>query len=171
MHLAIFQLIEALKERQALLVTAESLTGGMIAETVTTVPGVSQVFWGGWVTYSVESKVNMLAVPAAVIEHYGVVSCETAEWMATGALQAAKCERPLYAIAVTGIAGPDGGTAAVPVGTVCIACATNQTEKPLAVSGTYLFTGDRNGIRQKTVETALEMMLLLLDKTKMKKVE
>ena len=169
MQQIVCKIIEAVRERQGLLISAESLTGGMIAEAITAVAGASQVFWGGWVTYAAEAKIQLLAVPAAVIDQYGVVSCETAEAMAYGAiqtLQAAQCKKPLYAIAATGIAGPGGGTAAVPVGTVCIACTAAHTEKLCTASKKYLFIGNRTDIREKTVYAALKMLLHYLTKQK-----
>lgn len=105
-----------LKKEQKLLVTAESCTGGLISSSITDIAGSSAWFERGFVTYSNVSKHEMLGVPIALIEQYGAVSEEVAYAMATGALKHSKGS---VAVAVTGIAGPDGGSVAKPVGTVC----------------------------------------------------
>ena len=101
--------------------TCESCTGGYIASQLTSHAGSSQWFQGALVTYQIELKERLAYVPAATIEQYGVVSREVAEAMASGARQA---RRSTIGIATTGVAGPAGGTAATPVGAVCIALAT-----------------------------------------------
>jgi len=104
-------IFDELKRRQCFLVTAESLTGGLIAQHITAIPGASAVFWGGWVTYSAQAKQQLLNVPPDVLDQYGVVSIETAKSMAQGALALASAGsgHSCYAIAVTGLAGPAGG--------------------------------------------------------------
>ena len=111
------------------LATAESLTGGMIAQAITAIPGSSDVFWGGLVSYSIEAKKRLLSVPGSVIEEYGVVSRETAAAMARGALDASDAD---VSVAVTGVAGPSGGSDAISVGTVWMAVAFRPT---IAASG------------------------------------
>lgn len=110
--------VRALKEAAFTLSTAESCTGGLIAESLTRIPGASEVFGFGWVTYANEAKQSQLGVPEAILERYGAVSRETVEAMAEGARQRADAD---LAVAVSGIAGPGGGTPDKPVGTVWIA--------------------------------------------------
>ncbi len=100
--------------------TAESCTGGLIAALLTEIPGSSSVVERGFVVYSNAAKEELLAVPASTLARYGAVSEETARAMAEGALKASRAD---IAVSVTGIAGPDGGTAAKPVGLVHFACA------------------------------------------------
>jgi nicotinamide-nucleotide amidase len=146
-----------LKAHRALLVTAESCTGGWVAQAVTSVAGSSDWFERGFVTYSDESKQQMLGVRPETLARYGAVSEETAREMARGALERS---RGTVALAITGIAGPAGGSAAKPVGTVCFAWAG----KDLAASAeTRRFAGDREAVRRQSVEYALERILELLD--------
>lgn len=156
----IHYIFDELKRRNLFLVTAESLTGGLIAKYITDVPGASAVFWGGWVTYSAEAKRRLLNVSTEILERFGVVSVETATAMAKGALAIAsdslnKCG---YAIAVTGLAGPSGGTPQLPVGTVCIACASNE-HTACVYSEKYLFRGMRDAIREQTYTAVMQMLL------------
>ncbi len=113
-----------LKEKGATLAIAESCTGGLIADLITTIPGSSDYFLFSGVTYSNEAKINVLGVNPDTLEKYGAVSIETAREMAEGARRIAGAT---YAIATSGIAGPDGGTAEKPAGTVCIGLATPRT--------------------------------------------
>jgi nicotinamide-nucleotide amidase len=113
-------LLEACRQRGLRLAAAESCTGGLIAAALTAVPGSSDVFERGFVTYSNEAKIEMLGVPATLIAQHGAVSGEVARAMAEGALAHARAD---IAVAVTGIAGPGGGSSAKPVGLVHIACA------------------------------------------------
>lgn len=112
--------VRALKEASLTLATAESCTGGLIAESITRIPGASEVFGFGWVTYANEAKQSQLGVSEAVLERCGAVSRETVEAMAEGARQRAAAD---LAVAVSGIAGPGGGTPDKPVGTVWMAWA------------------------------------------------
>ena len=146
-----------LQARGLVLASAESCTGGLIAGAITAVAGSSGWFDRGFVTYSDGAKQEMLGVPAAVLAGYGAVSEAVARAMAEGAL--AKCAADL-AVAVTGIAGPGGGTAAKPVGMVCFGWALRG--RPTAV-GTMQFPGDRAAIRALTVRHALEGILNSLD--------
>jgi len=134
--------------RGALIATAESCTGGLVAAAITAVAGSSDWFDRGFVTYSNQAKIDDLGVAPATIERFGAVSVETAEEMARGARRA----RPdHWAVAVTGIAGPAGGTPAKPVGTVCFAWAGPQG----IGSEVRRLEGDRAGIREEAVRIAL----------------
>lgn len=145
-------IFEKLKERNWMIVTAESCTGGLIAGRLTEVPGSSAYVDRGFVTYTNQSKLEMLAVPAALIENNGAVSAPVAEAMAKGALQASKAQ---IAVSVTGIAGPTGGTDMKPVGLVYISVATWTSIKTVE----NIFAGNREAIRMQAVETALKLML------------
>ena len=141
------------------LVTAESCTGGMIAAAMTARPGASQVFDRGFISYTDQSKAELLGVPDDVIEKHGAVSAKTAIAMARGALRHSHAD---IALSVTGIAGPDGGTKEKPVGLVYIGYAFRQ-EDHLVHSAEHRFTGNRSEIRQKTVDAALNHILKFLD--------
>ncbi|MCX7099366.1 MAG: CinA family protein [Methylococcales bacterium] len=143
------QLGDMLKSKDKKIATAESCTGGWIAEVITAVSGSSAWFDRGFVTYSNAAKMQMLAVSPQTLEQFGAVSAQTASEMALGALLHSDAD---CAIAVTGIAGPSGGTAEKPVGTVFIAWAyKNQALKVVAKE----FSGDRQQIRRQTVKNAL----------------
>ena len=111
------QVLERLKHKKWMLVTAESCTGGMISTAITDKPGSSAAFERGFVTYSNDAKIDCLGVSAQTLQKYGAVSVQVAEEMAQGALDNSKAK---VSIAVTGIAGPDGGTPQKPVGLVYI---------------------------------------------------
>ncbi len=146
-------LSDRLTEKQYQFVSAESCTGGGIASAVTAVPGSSQWFHGGFVTYSNEAKAKMLGVDAALISREGAVSEAVACAMAAGALRQTKAH---CAIAVTGVAGPGGGSAQKPVGTVWFACAT-AAEKVDAVC--MHFQGSRQQVREASVVYGLQFLL------------
>lgn len=145
----------ALKERQWLLALAESCTGGWAAESVTAVPGSSAWFDCGFVTYSNTAKQEQLGVTEQTLELHGAVSEHTALEMALGALHHSHAD---ITAAITGIAGPDGGTEEKPVGTVCFAWATAEG---VAESVTLHFSGDREAVRRASVKTVLEGLLQL----------
>lgn len=151
------QLGAALKARGYTLALAESCTGGLVAQMVTSIAGSSAWFDRGFVTYSNQAKVEMLAVSSQTLEIFGAVSEQTASEMAVGALNNSHAQ---IAGSITGIAGPDGGTAEKPVGTVCFAWA--ETNKPPS-SITKYFHGNRESIRQ---QAAIEMMAGLIDRLK-----
>lgn len=134
------------------LVTAESLTGGMIGSALTAVPGASAVYKGGVICYVNAVKQEILGVPEGVLEQHGAVSAQTAAAMVSGVRKLLKAD---YAVAVTGLAGPGGDSFGHPVGTVFIGLET--PEKTLVEE--YHFSGDREAVRRQTVETALEMIL------------
>ena len=135
-----------------LFATAESCTGGWIATCITAVPGSSKWFDRGFVTYSNEAKQEMLGVLPHTIEANGAVSKAVVVEMAEGALRNSRAD---YSIAVSGIAGPDGGTQDKPVGTVWIAWAIKGE---LTQAKKYAFTGDREAVRAQTVEAALTQL-------------
>ena len=137
------------------LVTAESCTGGLIAAAITSRPGSSAWFERGWVTYSNAAKTEELGVDAALIAQQGAVSETVAAAMAHGACEQSPSD---YAIAVTGIAGPDGGSAEKPVGMVCFGWANKTTCK----TETVYFDGDRQSIRQQAATYALAGLLSFL---------
>jgi nicotinamide-nucleotide amidase len=146
----------ALKEHGMTLVTAESCTGGAIAQTITMIPGSSDWFDRGFVTYSNTSKEEMLGVSPHTLEEHGAVSEQTVREMADGALQYSRAQ---VAVSVSGIAGPTGGTPEKPVGMVWFAWATNDNVQ--AVS--HQFSGDRDAIRAKSVQIALQGVVNLLN--------
>jgi len=148
----------ALKARGLMLALAESCTGGMAAEAITSVAGSSAWFDRGFVTYSNDAKIEMLDVSAETLEKFGAVSEETASEMALGALKHSKAQ---IAISITGIAGPDGGTPEKPVGTVCFVWA--GTNIPVTIK-TKKIGGNRQQIRHLSVETALTELLEILTK-------
>ncbi len=140
------------------LATAESCTAGGIAYAVTTVAGSSRWFDRGFVTYSNESKIQMLGVSAAYLRDFGAVSEPVARAMAIGALTHSGAQ---VAVAVTGIAGPDGGSEAKPVGTVCFAWAVRRdlTVAPWVKTETHRFEGDRAAVRTATIIKALQTLV------------
>jgi len=139
-------------ERKVRIATAESCTGGLVAGAITAVAGSSDWFDCGFTTYSNEAKIGQLAVPPGTIEQFGAVSEETALAMAEGALGASRAQ---WAVAVTGIAGPAGGTLDKPVGTVCFA----WLGPGIAKASRIRLSGDRAGIRRESVRIALEGIL------------
>jgi len=136
--------------------TAESCTGGLIAKTFTDLAGSSDWFERGFVTYSDEAKHEMLAVPASIIEDYGAVSEPVATAMVRGALRYSHAD---FAIAVTGVAGPGGGSAEKPVGTVWVAVASAEQQN----ARLYQFDGERDAVRAATLIAALELLLGIMD--------
>ena len=147
----------ALKVRGLALATAESCTGGWIGETVTAVPGSSEWYERGFITYTNVAKSEMLGVAAATLDRFGAVSPEIVKEMVTGALANSHAQ---IAIAVSGVAGPSGGTPAKPVGTVCIAWGKRGGE-PFAE--TRLFPGDREAVRRQSVACGLRGLLQLVE--------
>ncbi|MBK9018510.1 MAG: CinA family protein [Sulfuritalea sp.] len=145
------------RQRRLLLATAESCTGGWVAQVITHTAGSSAWFDRGFVTYSNEAKIEMLGVPAETLAEFGAVSQETAADMATGAL---KNSNAMFSLAITGIAGPTGGSPGKPVGTVCFAWC-RRGEKPDAE--TRQFAGDREAIRRQAVVHALQGLLRRID--------
>jgi nicotinamide-nucleotide amidase len=147
---------KALVERKLILVVAESCTGGGLSEAITRVPGSSEWFERGFVTYSNQAKQEMLGVRSETLERFGAVSEETAGEMVGGAMANSHAD---IALSVSGIAGPGGGTEAKPVGTVCIAWGMHQRS---VTARTFDFPGNRQEIRRRTIEEALQGLLSLL---------
>ena len=132
--------------------TAESCTGGLIAKTLTDLAGSSDWFDRGFVTYSNQAKSDMLAVPAAIVDRHGAVSEAVAQAMASGALRHSQAD---FAVAVTGVAGPGGGSTEKPVGTVWIAVASGERLE----ARLHHFDGDRRAVRDATRDAALATLL------------
>ena len=148
---------QRLKTRRGMIVTAESCTGGWVAQELTAIAGSSAWFDRGFVTYSNEAKQEMLGVSAETLKEHGAVSEETAREMAQGALARS---RGTVALAITGIAGPTGGTPQKPIGTVCFAWATK--DRPVRAE-TKHFPGDREAVRRQSVDYSLARVMELLD--------
>ncbi|MDO9412873.1 MAG: CinA family protein [Pseudolabrys sp.] len=146
-------LIKFCTEYKLRLATAESCTGGLVAAALTEAPGSSAVFEGGFVTYSDDAKQQMLSVPANTLKLFGAVSRQTAEAMSEGALLGTKAD---FAVSITGIAGPDGGTPEKPVGLVHFSCVSRNGASMHAVKK----FGDigRAEVRRKSVVHALRML-------------
>lgn len=143
------QLFDFLKEKGLILATAESCTGGWIAQAITSVAGSSEVFDCGWVSYSNQAKQRCLGVDAKIVSEFGAVSAETAVAMAEGAL---KHSAATISVSTTGIAGPAGGSAEKPVGTVWFAWAKQNAPTQVEMK---VFQGDRQEIRAAAVLHAL----------------
>lgn len=152
------QLATALKARGLMMATAESCTGGLIAGACTELSGSSDWFERGFVTYSNAAKHGLLGVPALLIERHGAVSEPVARAMASGALAHSPAQ---LAVAVTGVAGPSGGSAEKPVGTVWFGWATPEG----VFTEHQRFDGDRAAVRQATVRHALAGLLQRLPRT------
>ena len=145
----------ALRARGQMLALAESCTGGWAAQIVTSLPGSSLWFERGFVTYSNAAKIDMLGVSAETLAQHGAVSAETAQSMALGALQHSRAQ---ISAAITGIAGPDGGTPDKPVGTVCVAWALSNGHTRAAL---HHFAGNREAVRRQSVAAALQGLIEL----------
>lgn len=150
------ELGEALKARGLMLATAESCTGGWIAEAVTMVPGSSDWFERGFVTYTYISKREMLGVDGEILGRYGAVSEEVVRQMVSGALERSHAQ---VAVGVSGVAGPGGGMPDKPVGTVCFGWGLKGGACRVE---TVRFLGDREAIRRQAVEHALKGVLAQL---------
>ncbi len=146
-----------LKAKGLMLATAESCTGGWVAQAITAISGSSAWFERGFVTYSNAAKEEMLGVAAATLQAHGAVSEETAREMAVGAIA---CSHAQVSVAITGVAGPTGGTTDKPVGMVCFAWAQKDSAP---VAETRHFEGDRESVRRQSVIHALQGVLRLLD--------
>lgn len=146
------ELIELLRQNDLTVTTAESCTGGLVGASLVDISGISDFFHEGYITYSAESKINLLGVPADVIEKYGIVSVETARAMALGACNRAKAD---CSIITTGVAGPGGGTKETPVGTVCFGCVV----KGKVFSVRKIFGGNRKEVRQQACDFAIDYLI------------
>lgn len=142
-----------LKKKAWKLVTAESCTGGGLAYAITEIPGSSDWFERGLVTYSNTAKQELLGVKNTTLQAFGAVSEQTAREMAEGALQHSKAQ---LCMAITGIAGPDGGTSEKPVGTVWFGCAGIDIETETVCK---VFSGSRHDVREQSIQLALEILI------------
>ena len=143
---------QALNARGATVTTAESCTGGWVAKVITDIAGSSAWFERGFVTYSNEAKSQMIGVKPATLEQHGAVSEPVVVEMAIGAIKAARAD---YAIFISGIAGPDGGTATKPVGTVWFGFASAAGE---GITRCECFSGDRENVRRQATAYALKTL-------------
>jgi nicotinamide-nucleotide amidase len=146
-------LLEAARSRSLKIATAESCTGGLISAALTEIPGSSDVFERGFVTYSNQAKAEMLGVPMELLDRHGAVSEEVARAMAEGAIRNSLAD---LAVAVTGIAGPGGGSKDKPVGLVHLA--TARRHGPVRHER-RVFHGDRKEVRAATLKRAIELLL------------
>lgn len=151
------ELLGACRERGVLIATAESCTGGLLAATMTAIPGCSDCFERGFVTYSNASKSEMLGVPVWLIERHGAVSEDVARAMAGGALTHSRAD---LAVAITGVAGPDGGTPEKPVGLVYFAA--GRREAPMLSERMEFGDPGRVEVQCRSVSHALKMLRALL---------
>ncbi len=154
---SLYQLSEhvgrALSARGLMLATAESCTGGWVGQVLTMIPGSSEWYERGFVTYTYLSKMEMLGVQSSTLETFGAVSEQTALEMSRGAVERSRAQ---VALSITGVAGPGGGTPDKPVGTVCFGWSfldgRNRTE-------TMCFPGDRDAVRRQSVQHTLRRLL------------
>ncbi len=151
--LLIREVAHALKRQGLMLATAESCTGGWVAQVITSVAGSSEWFERGFVAYTNLAKREMLGVGTTILSRHGAVSEQCARAMAEGALTHSHAQ---VALAITGIAGPSGGTPEKPVGTVCFAWVGKKRD---AQSRKQVFPGDRESVRRQAVVTALQGLL------------
>jgi len=149
--------VEANRKAGRRVAVAESCTGGLVCAALTEIAGASDVFEAGYVTYSNASKIGELGVSSEVVETFGAVSVATAWAMAQGALNASAAN---VAVAITGIAGPGGGTPSKPVGTVVFARAERSADPETVVADQKFFDGeDRAGVRLQAALCALELLM------------
>ncbi|MCS6759625.1 MAG: CinA family protein [Candidatus Devosia euplotis] len=153
------QIIQLLTDANRTIVTAESCAGGLIAAALTDIPGASEAFFGGYVTYANEAKSRMIHVQARLIRDYGAVSNQVARAMADGARNASHAD---YAVSVTGIAGPDGGSEKKPVGLVYVAVSTDLAT--VVIEHQFGNLG-RAETRKASVKAALDLVLEVLTST------
>jgi len=152
------EVVEANRGAGRRVAVAESCTGGLVSAAITEVPGASDVFEAGFVTYSNTAKMKRLMVAQDVLETFGAVSVATAWAMAQGALHKSEAD---VAVAITGIAGPDGGSAAKPVGTVVFARAERNADPSRIIADQKLFDAadGRSGVRLQAALCALELLM------------
>jgi nicotinamide-nucleotide amidase len=151
------EVVDANRKLGRTIAVAESCTGGLVSAALTEIPGASEVFEAGYVTYSNAAKIDDLGVSEEVVETFGAVSVATAWAMARGALSASKAD---IAVAITGIAGPGGGTPTKPVGTVVFARAERGADPSQIVADQKHFDADgRSGVRLQAALCALELLM------------
>ncbi|MEG0793183.1 MAG: CinA family protein [Lachnospiraceae bacterium] len=148
-------IVSKLKKRKYTIATAESCTGGLLAGRILNVSGASDVFHEGYITYSNQAKIKLLNVKNETLKQFGAVSKETAEEMAKGIAEAADAQ---VALSVTGVAGPEGGTAEKPVGLIYIGCYINGN---ITIKECH-FSGTREENRTQSVTSALELLNIQL---------
>ena len=152
--------VALLQKNRLTVTTAESCTGGMLSAKLVDIPGVSEVFQEGYITYSNKAKRRLLNVSKTTLKKYGAVSTQTAREMAIGAVFAASAD---IAVSITGIAGPDGGDDVKPVGLVFIGCYMNDR----VTVEEHRFQGDRTAVRTQSVQSALRLLrATILENTK-----
>ncbi|HJN38291.1 MAG TPA: CinA family protein [Gammaproteobacteria bacterium] len=142
---------QLIPSKKAAVCTVESCTGGLIASTITSTPGVSSWYWGGWITYNNQAKIN-LGVPKNLLDKSGAVSKECCKSMLLNAFKKSSCT---HILATTGVAGPSGGSKEKPVGTIFIGILTPQHMK----IHSYLLTGNRESIQKQTTTHALNLLI------------
>lgn len=152
---AVHEMVKKLRAAKKTLCTAESCTGGLLAGYITEIPGSSLILERGFVSYSNKSKIELLTVPTYFIEEYGAVSMQTAIAMAEGAILNSHAD---IAVAITGIAGPEGGSDEKPVGTVFIATSVRNGKSN---GQAFVFDGIRSDIRAQAIYAAAEMVFKL----------
>ena len=151
------EVVEANRKIGRRIAIAESCTGGLVAAAITEIPGSSEIFEAAFITYSNAAKIGQLKVSEELVETFGAVSVATAWSMARGALNASEAD---VAVAITGIAGPDGGTASKPVGTVVFARAERDADPAKIVADQKLFEEKgRSGVRLQAALCALELLM------------
>lgn len=150
------RVVDANQAAGRIIATAESCTGGLVASAITEIPGSSAVLDRGFVTYSNEAKMDMLGVPMDIIETFGAVSIACVWAMAKGALERSNAD---VAVAISGVAGPGGGTALKPVGTVVFARARRNDENEPEGELRQFEDNGRAGIRHQAIRCALELLL------------
>jgi nicotinamide-nucleotide amidase len=152
------EVVEANRKAGRRIAVAESCTGGLVSAAITEIPGSSEVFEAGFITYSNQAKMNRLNVNQDVLDTFGAVSVATAWAMAQGALSASNAD---VAVAITGIAGPDGGTEQKPVGTVVFARATARDGPDDVMADSKLFDASegRSGVRLQAALCALDLLM------------
>ena len=150
------KIVRLLSDTKKTIVTAESCTGGLVAATLTDVPGASAALYGGYVVYANSAKSRMIQVPARLIHDYGAVSNQVARAMADGARNTARSD---FAVAITGIAGPDGGSERKPVGLVYVAVSSELAT--VVIEHRFGDLG-RDGIRNASVKAALDLVIQVL---------
>ena len=151
------QVVEANRKLGRRVAVAESCTGGLVCAALTEIPGSSEIFEAGYVTYSNASKIDDLGVSGEVVETFGAVSVATAWAMARGALASSKAD---VAVAITGIAGPGGGTPSKPVGTVVFARAERGSDPSQIVADQKMFDETtRSGVRLQAALCALDLLM------------
>lgn len=151
------EVVDANRKAGRRVAVAESCTGGLVCAALTEIPGSSEIFEAGYITYSNASKIDDLGVSSEVVETFGAVSVATAWAMARGALAASNAD---VAVAITGIAGPGGGTASKPVGTVVFARAERGSDPSQIVADQQLFEETtRSGVRLQAALCALDLLM------------